>query len=223
MSRVRAARWALLGVSLFVARDAPAHALREARVCLETPLAAALATPRVASWAAALSPVEISSAATREHASVRLYAGDGEIDEAARATLERIAANDAEPHPLAPRVEQLVVRAAYHFGGAPVTIVSGWRENASRHGTGEAVDFRLKGVRARQLAAYLRGIGHAGVGVYTHPRTQFVHIDVRDQSYHWIDASPPGVKWREAQLRDPGAAKRDAAWSSELDLPEHAP
>jgi uncharacterized protein YcbK (DUF882 family) len=222
MGPIRAARWLLLGASLFVARDAPAHAFRAARVCMETALAARAPAARTASWAAALAPVDVISATTHARASVRLYAADGEIDDDARATLERIAASDADPHALATRVEQLVVRAAYHFGGAPVTVVSAWRENASRHGTGEAIDFRLKGVRARELAAYLRGIGRAGVGVYTHPRTQFVHLDVRDQSYHWIDASPPGVKWREAQLRDPGALKRDAAWSPSMDLPDSA-
>ena len=150
---------------------------------------------------------------------VRLYADDGEIDETARETFERVAANDAEPHALAPRVEQLLMRAAYHFGAAPVQVVSAWRERASRHGTGEAIDFKLKGVGARQLAAYLRQLPRAGVGIYTNPRTQFVHLDVRDQSYHWVDASPPGVKWHEAQIRDPGAAKRDAAWTPEADLP----
>jgi hypothetical protein len=46
-----------------------------------------------------------------------------------------------------------------------------------------------------------------------------VHLDVRDASYHWLDASPPGVKWREKQLRDPTQMKRDAAWSPEQDLP----
>ena len=30
-----------------------------------------------------------------------------------------------------------------------------------------------------------------GVGVYTNPLTQYVHLDVRERSYHWIDASPP--------------------------------
>ena len=69
------------------------------------------------------------------------------------------------------------------------------------------------------LAAYLRGLPRVGVGIYTHPRTQFVHLDVRDQSYHWLDASPPGVKWREMQLRDAGASKRDEAWTPARDLP----
>ena len=214
-----AARWVLVALSLFVARDAPAHVLRGAAGYLETFAAAAPLTARVVSWAHDLPPVEVAGATSRDRARIRLYADDGEIDDDARETLERIAANDAEPHVLAVRVEQLLMRAAYHFGAAQVQVVSAWRERASRHGTGEAIDFKLKGVGARQLAAYLRQLPRAGVGIYTNPRTQFVHLDVRDQSYHWIDASPPGVKWHEAQIRDPGAAKRDAAWTPEADLP----
>ena len=110
-------------------------------------------------------------------------------------------------------------KAAYHFKNAPVVVVSGWRANAGRHGTAEALDFKLRGVPSRSLAAYLRGLPRAGVGVYTHPRTQYVHLDVREPSFHWIDASPPGVKWREAQLGDRTCAKRDASWVPEMDLP----
>jgi uncharacterized protein YcbK (DUF882 family) len=126
---------------------------------------------------------------------------------------------DDEPRTLAPRLEQLVVKAAYHFANARVQIVSAFRQNAGRHGTGEALDFKLVGVPAARLASYLRGLPRVGVGIYTHPRTQFVHLDVRAESYHWIDASPPGVKWREGRLADSGAKKRDAAWTPDLDQP----
>ncbi len=216
---MHAARWTLVVLSLFVARDAPAHVFRGARVYLETVASTRPPDARAASWARSLPPIEVSSVVSREKATIRLYANDGEIDEDARATLERIAANDAAPHTLAPRVEQLLVRAAYHFGAAPVQLVSAFRQRASRHGTGEAIDFKLKGVAPRALAAYLRQLPRAGVGIYTNARTQFVHLDVRDQSYHWVDGSPPGVKWHEAQLRDPMAAKRDAAWTPQSDLP----
>jgi uncharacterized protein YcbK (DUF882 family) len=218
-SVVHAARWALVALALFIARDAPAHVLRGAGVYLETAAFARTPNARSASWARVLPPIEVSSVVSREHAPVRLYADDGEIDPSARATLERIAANDATPHALAPRVEQLLVRASYHFGAAPVQLVSAWRNRASRHGTGEAIDFKLKGVYPWELAAYLRQVPRAGVGIYTNPATRFVHLDVRDQSYHWADASPPGVKWHERQLGDPAAAKRDAAWTPEADLP----
>jgi hypothetical protein len=212
-------RLLLVVLSLFVVRDAPARVLRAARACVETPLAPAAPTPRVASWAEGLPPIDIVSVRTRATASVRLYSSDGEIDEDARAKVERIASNDDSPHPLAARLEQLVLGAAYHFNGARILVVSAWRANAGRHGTGDAMDFKLKGVHPRELAAYLRGTPRAGVGIYTHPDTQFVHLDVRDQSYHWADASPPGAKWREVRLGDPGAEKRDAAWKPEMDLP----
>jgi hypothetical protein len=209
----------LVLLSLFFVRDAPAHDLRDVRLAAETPLVAAPAPPRFASWAQGLAPVEVTGVNTHARAAVRFYTTEGEIDGEARATLERIAASDDAPHPLATRLEQLVLLAAYHFKGAPVVIVSAWRARAGRHGTGEAMDFKLKGVPARELAAYLRGLPRAGVGIYTNPGTQFVHLDVRDQSFHWIDASPPGVKWREAALRDPGAEKRDASWTPQMDLP----
>jgi hypothetical protein len=212
-------RLLLVFFSVFVVRDAPAHDRPAPRLALETPMVEASPVPRVAAWAQALAPIDVSGVNTRARGGVRLYTAEGEIDAEARAALERIAANDEVPHPLSLRLEQLVLLAAYHFNGAPVVVISAWRAHAGRHGTGDAMDFQLKGVRPRELAAYLRGLPRAGVGIYTHPRTQFVHLDVREQSYHWIDASPPGVKWREGALRDPGAEKRDASWTPAMDLP----
>ncbi len=191
-----------------------------ARGGVDTPLGAGARAPRMAAWAASLAPIEVASVYARtSSAPFLLYTPDGAVDDAARAAFERVASGDAEPHSLALRVEQLLVKAAYHFKRTRVVLLSAWRANAGRHGTGEAVDFKVDGVRAATLAAYLRGLPRAGVGVYTHPRTQFVHLDVRGESYHWIDASPPGVHWREWQLRDPRARQRDAAWSPEQDLP----
>jgi hypothetical protein len=210
----------LVLLALFaVARDAPANVVRTPRLLLETPLVAQAVSPRVAHWAEALAPIEVASVAAREGVRVRLYSSDGAIDEQARSDFERAASIEDDPHSLALRLEQLVVKAAYHFKQTRVVVVSGWRRNAGRHGTGEALDFKMDGVRAAQLAAFLRQLPRAGVGVYTHPRTQFVHLDVREPSYHWLDASPPGIKWHEARLRDPSAEKRDASWTPEMDLP----
>jgi uncharacterized protein YcbK (DUF882 family) len=161
----------------------------------------------------------VKNLATRETAQLRLYDGAGAVDDDARTEFERVAARDGDPHVLDERLEQLVFKASYHFGAARVAIVSGWRDRASRHTTGEALDFRLDGVYSATLAAYLRGLARVGVGIYTHPSTQFVHLDVRDQSYHWIDGSAAGTRSRERWLRDPHAAKRDEAWMPEHDLP----
>jgi hypothetical protein len=213
----------LLALAVVASSDAQAHALAEVRMCIETPLVAALRPARVAAWAEHLDAVEVESAAAPSPvAAIRLYGSDGEIDPGALAAFERAASSDGDPHPLAPRLVQLVFKAAYHFSGprgARVIVVSGWRAHAGKHGTNEAIDFKLRGVRASRLAAFLRALPRAGVGVYTHPRTQYVHLDVREPSFHWIDASPPGVKWREGTIRDRGAEKRDAGWTPEMDLP----
>jgi uncharacterized protein YcbK (DUF882 family) len=206
-------------VALVATGHAKAHALAEMRVCIETPLVASLRPARVAAWADRLEPVDVENMATLERARVRLYASTGEIDGASLVSFQHVASRDDDDPPLATRLVQLVFKAAYHFGGAKVMVLSGWRAHAGKHSTGEALDLKLKGVRASRLAAYLRGLPRVGVGIYTHPRTQYVHLDVREPSFHWIDASPPGVKWREAPLWDRDADKRDAAWVSEMDLP----
>jgi uncharacterized protein YcbK (DUF882 family) len=185
----------------------------------DTPLQAAARDARSVPWADALPAIEVESETTKERASIRLYGSNGEVDDDALARFDEIAARDGDVHDLDARVVQLVFKAAYHFKSARVIIVSAWRADAGRHTMGEAVDFKLEHVRASQLAAWCRSLARAGVGIYTNPRTQYVHLDVRDASYHWLDASPPGVKWRERQLRDPTQAKRDGAWSPEQDLP----
>jgi uncharacterized protein YcbK (DUF882 family) len=208
----------LLAVS-GAAHDAPAHCVRPAGGCTVATAAAELRPPRTARWAEVLTPIDVDNMVTRAHERVRLYRDDGALDDDAVEAFARVASNDPEAHPLAPRLLQLVMKAAYHFGRARIQIVSGFRSNAGRHGTGEALDFKLVGVRAPILAAFLRDTPRAGVGIYTHPRTQFVHLDVRDVSYHWIDASAPGKHWREGMLRDPSGKKRDASWTPESDLP----
>ncbi len=206
--------------SLLWARDAPAHGLAAPPGSgTDTPLAVATRDARSAAWAGALAPIEVTSVTTGQSASIRLYGADGEIDEMARMHFEHVVARDGEQHELASRLEQLVVKAAHHFGDAPVLVVSGWRARAGKHTTGEALDFKLQGVHAATLAAYLRGLPRAGVGIYTHPKTQYVHLDVREPSFHWLDGSPPGVTWRERPMRDPGQVQRDASWTAESDLP----
>ena len=87
------------------------------------------------------------------------------------------------------------------------------------HAHGVAIDFKLVGTSARALAAYLRTLPRVGVGIYTHPQTQFVHLDVRETSWHWVDASPPGRTWREQPLGDQNRVSRDATYTSDADLP----
>ncbi|MBS2019116.1 MAG: DUF882 domain-containing protein [Deltaproteobacteria bacterium] len=181
-------------------------------------------------WAAKLGPIEVLNRNTNAQGKIRLYDDHGVVDRGAARDFMRIAGrqhdapSDAsdDDERLDLRLVQLVVRASYHFGGAPVKIISGTRPGGNgKHGTGEALDFSLEGVKAPLLAAYLRGTPRAGVGIYTHPKTQYVHLDVRDRSFHWIDGSPPGVTWREQLISDPKQGARDASYAPTLDLPEH--
>jgi hypothetical protein len=216
------ARWVLpvlVAASCCLARDAPARTLARARSGWDTPLTESGRAPREAGWAVDLPSLELFSMVTHASAHLRLYDRAGEIDDETRAAFEQIASRDGVVHPLAARLEQIVFKAAYHFGVPRVVVVSGWRERAGRHGTGEALDFKLPGVAARDIASYLRRLPRLGVGLYTHPGTQFVHVDVREPSFHWIDPSPPGVHMRETAIRDPQGAKRDASYEPDLDLP----
>ncbi len=219
------AAWGIL-CALLSARDAPAHGAPFAPMGIDTPLTVAARHARTVAWASSLPPVRVTDGNSRKHDELRLYTLEGDVDEDAKARFEALVARDGQAHELSERVVKLLFKAAYHFArkglpGSPpgVTIVSAWREHAGRHTTGDAIDFKLDKVYAGRLAAYLRGLPRVGVGVYTHPHTQYVHLDVRDASYHWLDASPPGVKWRERRLRDRDQEKRDAAWTPSSDLP----
>ncbi len=213
--------------------------LRNARVAerssprtLDLPTASASLEPEKPSWAISLPAIEVENHNTNARGTIRLYGNDGALDRSALRDFMRVANSVADvpdradgevAEPLDRRLVQLAFRAAYHFGAKPIVIVSATRKRAhGKHRRGEALDFQLEGVRAATLAAYLRTFPRAGVGIYTHPKTQFVHLDVRDHSYHWLDASPPGITWREKRIPDRTQERRDASYARMMDLPEVA-
>jgi uncharacterized protein YcbK (DUF882 family) len=175
-------------------------------------------------WATALEPVLVKCANTGAEARVRLYRPDGQVDlDAARLFMTTVSELEGkEPPEVNLRTIQLVMKAAYHFKAKWIDVVSAYRAGGGPHGAGAAVDFRLPGTSAAALASFLRAAPRAGVGVYTNPSTQYVHVDARDQSYHWLDASPPGRRWHEAALGIAKRQERDAAWSPSADLPDTA-
>jgi hypothetical protein len=121
-------------------------------------------------------------------------------------------------HPIAPRLLDLMYRAMRHFQVPMVHVVSGYRKDraGSRHTQGRAVDMVLPGVQNDALAEYVRSFGYCGVGIYTN--SGFVHLDVREKSYFWLDHSLPGERSRitpilpdEAIESDRNAAARGEA------------
>ncbi len=177
-----------------------------------------------------LPALEFSNASTGHSLAVRLYDDTGHVNEAEAARLDDLLCDSRDPKALATilldrRTLQLAVRAALHFNAAQVLVVSAYRKPGRRreglHATGKAIDFKLPGVKPQLLAAYLRTLPRVGVGIYTHPKTSFVHLDDREHSFHWLDASPPGRTWRELNLGGGvGLIKRDAAYAKADDWPE---
>ena len=94
------------------------------------------------------------------------------------------------------RLIRLLVKVSDAFGGRPLRIVSGFRENsfskASKHKRGQACDFSVEGVPNDVLRDYLLTLDQVGVGYY--PNSSFVHLDVRAQSSQWVDRSSPGER-----------------------------
>ena len=84
---------------------------------------------------------------------------------------------------------------------APLEVISGYRigglnaSETSRHAAGRACDIRINGVGVLDLARTVeQRFAHVGVGYY--PTSAFVHVDVRESSYYWIDRSAPGQRSR---------------------------
>ncbi|WP_394829899.1 YcbK family protein [Pendulispora albinea] len=209
-----------------LAGSAPNGEVREIREVPRVEVASSVqsAPTPTAIWTERLDPIRVYYANTEDEISIRLYSADGSVDPNALASFRSIvAAKGAEPAPMHPRLVQLVMKAAYHFGAHSVVVVSAYRPSRSRsagkHATGEAIDFKLKGVSSKKIASYVRHFPRAGVGIYTHPDTQYVHLDVREESFHWLDASPPGKHAHEKKLNDPTREERDLAYTPESDLP----
>jgi len=122
-------------------------------------------------------------------------------------------------HPLAPRLLDLVYRAMRHFDAKLVHVVSGYRSDraGSRHTQGRAVDLILDGVTNRELAAFVRGFGFVGVGLY--PK-RFVHLDVREASYFWIDDSAPDEPSHVVPVLENEAREADAQARARGEAPD---
>ncbi len=151
---------------------------------------------------------------TGERAELEAQTDDGGFDRDAllRASTLLRDTRSGETHAIEPRALDLVYRAMRHFSAPLVRVVSGFRaprgSGGSNHGKGRAIDLVLPGVADTKLSEWARSQGFTGVGVY--PNSGFCHLDVRSQSYFWVDTSGPGQRSREAPVRRAEAARADA-------------
>ena len=112
--------------------------------------------------------------------------------------------------PMDPQLLTMLSHVYDHFGGKPLQIVSGFRnqrKESSNHFKGRATDIRIAGVSPKKIQAFAQTLDRGGMGIGIYPRSQFVHIDVRSPpSFRWIDYSPPNSN--AAEKRPPRGWKR---------------
>lgn len=132
-----------------------------------------------------------------------------DLDRAARLLRDTRSNNE---HPIDARLLDLVYRVALHFTAHEVRVISGYRTpkpgSHSNHGQGRAIDLVVPGASDEEVAKFARDQGFCGVGVY--PTSGFVHLDIRDRSFFWVDYSGPGKKNRTRGILADLAAKADA-------------
>ncbi len=118
-----------------------------------------------------------------------------DLDRAAFVLREPSTGNE---HPVEPRALDIVYRIQTHFSAQEIRVISGYRtprrRGGSNHGKGRAIDLIVPGAPDAEVAKFAREQGFVGVGVY--PTSGFVHVDVRDRSYFWVDKSGPGRRNR---------------------------
>jgi uncharacterized protein YcbK (DUF882 family) len=131
-----------------------------------------------------------------------------DLDRAAYVLREPSSGNE---YPVEPRALDVVYRIQAHFQAQEIRVISGYRTPhgaVSNHGRGRAIDLVVPGVSDQDVAKFARELGFVGVGIY--PSGGFVHVDVRDRSYFWVDASGPGRRNRERGILGDLASKSDA-------------
>jgi uncharacterized protein YcbK (DUF882 family) len=132
-----------------------------------------------------------------------------DLDRAAHVLRDTRSGNE---HPIAPELLDLVYRVQTHFDAQEVRVISGYRTPrrgaGSNHAKGRAIDLVVPGASDVDVARFVRAQGFVGVGIY--PTSGFVHVDVRERSYFWIDKSGPGKRSRIRGILGELAKKSDA-------------
>ncbi len=145
-------------------------------------------------------------------ASVNIYNPDGSYNLDALADLNHVlrCRRTDDEKDIDPQLITLLSHVYDHFGGRPLEIVSGYRnqrKQTSNHYKGRASDIRIAGVSPKKIEAYAETLDRGGMGIGIYPRSQFVHIDVRSPpSYRWVDTSAPNSN--AAEKRPPRGWKR---------------
>ncbi len=132
-----------------------------------------------------------------ESVKVNIYNADGSYNIDSLRALDQVlrCRRTDDVKPIEPRLFTILSHVYDHFGGKPIDVVSGYRnqrKKTSNHYKGTATDIRISGVAPKKVELFAESLDTGGLGIGLYPKGQFVHIDVRPlPSFRWIDMSPP--------------------------------
>jgi uncharacterized protein YcbK (DUF882 family) len=172
-------------------------------------------------WAGGMRDIVFHAVNTGETVVVRPFRPDGSLDPEAARTVRHLVRDHraGDGHDVDPRLMAVLYRLVSELDAPQINVISGYRRQTGRghslHGEGKAIDIIVPGVDPERVAEVARSFGHVGVGTY--PTSGFVHLDVRDRSYFWIDRSGPGQRGRVVQVRANESRAADAAYDPVAD------
>jgi len=133
----------------------------------------------------------IEAANAAEQIEVGFDLGSGDLDPASYRAVKRLfrCRRTGAESPVDPRLLELLWQIGRRTG-EKIILISGFRTPpyaapASYHTRGMAADIRVPGLTALMVRDVARAVGARGIGYY--PRSQFVHVDVRDEPFFWTD------------------------------------
>jgi uncharacterized protein YcbK (DUF882 family) len=159
----------------------------------------------------------LESSASGEQLEVGFDLASGDMDEATYRAVKhfmRCRRTGAEA-PIDPRLMEVLYKLSQRTG-EKIVLISGFRTPAfaapaSYHTRGMAADIRIPGMTTLMVRDLARAMGVRGVGYY--PRSQFVHVDLREEPYFWTDLGT-GESGGEVEVEN-GSDKAEPAAVSE--------
>jgi|SRR5215813_2930451 len=141
--------------------------------------------------------LQIYSPNWHEEVKVNIYKADGSFNQDALKSLNhlfRCRRTDTEK-PMEPHLFEILSSIQDHFAGRRLQVISGFRNQrkiTSMHFHATAADIRVDGISERKLRDFAATLDAGGMGIGLYPYAHFVHVDVRPDSYRWIDYSRDG-------------------------------